>query len=105
VISVAALDRNDQLARFSNFGAKSVAIAAPGVDILSTWLGNEYEEKSGTSMATPVVAGVAALIVAEHPRISIDDLRHKVLASVDPLPQLKGKIVTGGRVNAAKALE
>ena len=40
VISVAALDRNDQLARFSNFGAKSVAVAAPGVDILSTWLGN-----------------------------------------------------------------
>jgi len=48
VISVAALDRNDQLARFSNYGVKNVAIAAPGVDILSTWLGNQYEEKSGT---------------------------------------------------------
>src|SRR5262249_11653295 len=63
VISVAALDRNDQLATFSNYGVKSVAIAAPGVDILSTWLGDEYEEKSGTSMATPVISGVAALIV------------------------------------------
>ena len=105
VISVAALDRNDQLARFSNFGVKSVAIAAPGVDILSTWLGNQYEEKSGTSMATPVVAGVAALIVAEHPRVSVDELRKRVLAAVDPLPQLNGKIVTGGRVNAAKAVE
>lgn len=105
VISVAALDRNDQLARFSNYGLKSVAVAAPGVDILSTWLGNGYEEKSGTSMATPVVAGVAALIVAEHPRITVDELRRKLLTSVDPLPQLKGKIVTGGRVNAAKALE
>jgi len=105
VISVAALDRNDQLAKFSNFGVKSVAIAAPGVDILSTWLGNEYEEKSGTSMATPVVAGVAALIVAEHPRISVDDLKKKVLASVDPLPGLKDKVTTGGRVNAAKAVE
>jgi subtilisin family serine protease len=84
---------------------KSVAIAAPGVDILSTWLGNEYEEKSGTSMATPVVSGVAALILAEHPRMSVDELREKVLASVDPLPALKAKIATGGRVNAAKALE
>jgi subtilisin family serine protease len=104
VVSVAALDRNDQLASFSNFGAKSVAIAAPGVDILSTWLGDDYEEKSGTSMATPVVAGVAALIVAENPKISVDDLRAKLLASVDPLPALKGKVTTGGRINAAKAL-
>jgi subtilisin family serine protease len=105
VISVAALDRNDQLAKFSNFGVKSVAIAAPGVDILSTWLGNEYEEKSGTSMATPVVAGVAALIVAENPRISVDNLKKKLLASVDPLPGLKDKVTTGGRINAAKAVE
>ena len=104
VISVAALDRNDQLASFSNFGVKSVAIAAPGVDILSTWLGDDYEEKSGTSMATPVVAGVAALIVAENPRISVDDLRAKLLASVDPLPVLKNKVTSGGRINAAKAL-
>jgi subtilisin family serine protease len=105
VISVAALDRNDQLASFSNYGLKSVAIAAPGKDILSTWLGNSYEEKSGTSMATPVVSGVAALIVAANPRISVDQLRKRLLASVDPLPALKGKIVTGGRVNADKALQ
>jgi subtilisin family serine protease len=105
VISVAALDRNDQLASFSNYGVKSVAIAAPGVDILSTWLGNEYEEKSGTSMATPVVSGVAALILAEEPRLSVDELRKRLLASVDPLETLKGKITSGGRINAAKALE
>ena len=105
VISVAALDRNDQLAKFSNWGVKSVAIAAPGVDILSTWLGNQYEEKSGTSMATPVVSGVAALIVSENQRISVDELKKRLLASVDPLPVLKGKVTTGGRINAAKALE
>jgi subtilisin family serine protease len=105
VISVAALDRHDQLASFSNYGVKSVAIAAPGVDILSTWLGNEYEEKSGTSMATPVVSGVAALVLAENPRMSVDDLRKKLLASTDPIVALKGKTVTGGRINAAKAME
>lgn len=105
VVSVAALDRNDQLAKFSNWGAKSVAVAAPGVEILSTWLDNQYEEKSGTSMATPVVAGVAALILAEHPRMSVDDLRKKLLDSTDPIVALKGKTVTGGRINAAKALE
>jgi thermitase len=105
VVSVAALDRNDSLASFSNYGAKSVAVAAPGVEILSTWLDNQYEEKSGTSMATPVVAGVAALILAEHPQMSVDDLRKKLLASSDPIAALKGKTVTAGRINAAKALE
>jgi subtilisin family serine protease len=105
VVSVAALNRNDELATFSNFGVKSVAVAAPGVDILSTWLGNSYEEKSGTSMATPVVSGVAALILSENPRMSVDDLRKKILASADPIVALKGKTLTGGRINAAKALE
>jgi thermitase len=105
VVSVAALDRHDQLASFSNYGLKSVAIAAPGVDILSTWLGDAYEEKSGTSMATPVVSGVAALILAEHPKMSVDDLKKKLLASTDPIVALKGKTVTGGRINAAKALQ
>jgi subtilisin family serine protease len=101
---VAALDRNDQLAKFSNYGLKSVAIAAPGKEILSTWLGNDYKEASGTSMATPVVSGVAALILAQHPRISVDELKKRLLASTDPIVALKGKIATGGRINAAKAL-
>jgi subtilisin family serine protease len=105
VISVAALDRHDQLASFSNYGAKSVAIAAPGVEILSTWLGNQYEEKSGTSMATPVISGVAALILAENPKMSVNDLRKRLMDSTDPIVALKGKTFSGGRINAAKALE
>ena len=104
VISVAALDRSDALATFSNYGGKSVHIAAPGVDILSTWLGNDYEEHSGTSMATPVVAGVAALVLSAHPNLSVDQLRSLLLKSVDELPSLKGKVSTGGRINAAKAV-
>jgi subtilisin family serine protease len=104
VLSVAALDRNDQLASFSNFGEKSVHLAAPGKEILSTWLADQYEAHSGTSMATPFVAGVAALILSREPRISVDELRSRLLESVDKLQSLKGKVVTGGRLNAATAV-
>jgi subtilisin family serine protease len=55
-------------------------------------------------MATPVVAGVAALVVANQPRISVTELRQKILTSVDKLDSLKGKVTTGGRINAAKAV-
>lgn len=104
LISVAALDRNDELAPFSNYGVKSVHLAAPGKDILSTWLGDAYEQHSGTSMATPVVAGVAALALATRPKLSLDELRVLLLDAVDKLPSLNGKISTGGRINAAKAV-
>jgi subtilisin family serine protease len=104
VISVAALDRNDQLASFSNYGAKTVHIAAPGKEILSTWLDNGFRESSGTSMATPVVAGVAALVLSKNPNMSVDELRKHLLDSVDKLPSVRGKVVTGGRINAAKAV-
>jgi subtilisin family serine protease len=104
VISVAAVDRNDQLTTFSNFGATSVDVAAPGQQIVSTWLEHGFQEKQGTSMATPFVSGVAALILAANPSISVAELRTRLLNSVDPLPSLKGKVATGGRINAAKAL-
>ena len=77
VISVAALDRTDHLASFSNFGVKTVHVAAPGKAIVSTWLGSDYREASGTSMATPYVSGVAALIIANEPRISMKNLRER----------------------------
>ncbi len=104
VISVAALDRGDGLASFSNYGVKTVHIAAPGKDILSTWLNNQYREASGTSMATPQVAGVAALIVSSEPKINVQDLRKRLLSSVDSLDVLDGKVENAGRLNASKAL-
>src|SRR5260221_9806239 len=104
VVSVAALNRNDQLASFSNYGAKSVHVAAPGEEILSTWLQHSFSEKKGTSMATPFVAGVAALMLSQNPRMSVDDLRAKLLKSVDLLASLNGKVLSGGRINAAKAV-
>lgn len=104
IISVAALDRRDQLASFSNYGAKNVHIAAPGREILSTWLGNKYEEHSGTSMATPFVAGVAGLVLSVEPNLSVKELRERLLSSVDALDALQGKVSSGGRINAARAV-
>lgn len=104
MVSVAALDRRDELASFSNYGAKGVHVAAPGKEILSTWLNGQYEEHSGTSMATPFVAGVAGLILANEPNLSVKELRDRLLNSVDKLDSLKGKVSSGGRINAARAV-
>lgn len=105
VVSVAALDRNDKLASFSNYGAKTVHVAAPGAAIVSTWLQNGFRDASGTSMATPHVAGIAALILSKEPNISVAKLKERLITSVDPLPDLKDKVVSGGRINAAKAVK
>jgi subtilisin family serine protease len=105
MISVAALNRNDELASFSNYGAKSVHVAAPGAEILSTWLKGSFEEHSGTSMATPLVAGEAALILSVSPNLSVKELRERIFKSVDKLDALNGKVATGGRINAAKAVK
>jgi thermitase len=104
IISVAATDRSGALAQFSNYGARSVHLAAPGQDILTTTLGNDYGQHSGTSMAAPMVTGVAALALSTRPDLSVDELRSLLLRSVDPLRGLRGKVSTGGRINAAKAL-
>jgi thermitase len=104
VLSVAALDRKDELASFSNYGAKGVHVAAPGKEILSTWLGGGYEEHSGTSMATPFVAGVAALVLSVEPNLSARELRERLISTVDRLDSLQGKVASGGRVNAARAV-
>src|SRR5262249_39592766 len=74
VISVAALNRRDELSSFSNYGSKSVHVAAPGEEILSTWLEHGFEEKKGTSMATPFVSGVAALVLSQNPNLSVGEL-------------------------------
>jgi subtilisin family serine protease len=105
VISVAASDYNDNLASFSCYGATSVDLAAPGVSILSTIPGNGYSSWNGTSMATPHVTGVAALVRAEFPGITHIDIKDRVLGGVDPIPGMAGKVATGGRLNARGALD
>ncbi len=104
VISVAATDHNDILATFSNFGATTVDLAAPGVNIVSTGPANTYLTLSGTSMATPHVSGVAALIWASNPTATHLGVKNLILASTDPIIGLAGTSVTGGRLNAFNAV-
>jgi thermitase len=103
VVSVAATDRNDARASFSNANA-DVEIAAPGVDITSTWNDGAYNTISGTSMATPHVAGAAALIRFENPGFTVAQTRTKLQASVDDLGAANRDPVFGfGRLNLLKA--
>ena len=104
VISVAATDRTDHLASFSSYGASTVQLAAPGVGIYSTYPGNSYTYLSGTSMATPEVAGVAALAWSVAPNATVAQIRSAILQGVDQLPSLAGKVSTGGRLNAYNTL-
>jgi len=100
IISVAATDHNDNLASFSNFGATTVDLGAPGVNILSTLPGNSYGTLSGTSMATPHVAGVVGLAMGRFPAVPALQIKTLLLHAVDARASLAGKCLTGGRLNA-----
>jgi len=104
VVSVAATDRFDNLASFSNYGSTSVDIAAPGFSIYSTGLNQLYTYKSGTSMASPHVAGALAVLRSHYTGDTYKQLIDRLLQTVDPLPSLSGKVVSGGRLNLASAL-
>ena len=104
VIAVGASDHTDHLAGFSNYGVNGVDLAAPGVDILSTFRGGGYEVHSGTSMACPHAAGVFALAAGRFPLASNLQLRELVLSSCDSVPSLAGLIHGARRLNAYQAI-
>jgi hypothetical protein len=104
VVSVAATDRYDKLASYSSYGATTVDLGAPGTSIYSTVPNSKYAWKSGTSMATPHVAGAFALVWDLHPDWTYLQVINRVLSTVDPLPTLQGKTVSGGRLNLARAI-
>jgi subtilisin family serine protease len=104
VLAVAATDSNDNLAGFSNYGAASVGLGAPGVNVYSTMPGNTYGFLNGTSMATPHVSGTAALIKAEFPGATLYGIKALLLRSVDPDSALNGKVSSNGRLNAFNAV-
>lgn len=111
IISVAALDSNNQLGSFSNWGSRSVDIGAPGVKVFSTTVGSQYSDTvinklgiivywDGTSMATPHVAGAAALYWSHHPEKNWQEVKEAILKSAKPIPALNGKVSSNGKLDA-----
>lgn len=114
IVSVAAIDAADNFGSFSNWGPKSVHIAAPGVKVYSTTVGSLYSDVvldkfgfyatwDGTSMATPHVAGAAALYWSAHPEKSWQDVKNALLATAKKIPAAQGKLVSEGKLDV-KAL-
>ncbi|MBL1275381.1 MAG: S8 family serine peptidase [Ectothiorhodospiraceae bacterium] len=112
VLSVGATDFNDQRAFFSNYGSTSVDLSAPGVAVYSTVPRGRcrfcdvsgYGWLNGTSMATPHVTGVAALLLSQDSSLSATQLKARMMKSVDVIDGLRQKNITSGRINALNAL-
>jgi subtilisin family serine protease len=104
VIAVAAIDKAGLLTSWSQYGAKTVDLGAPGAAIYSTTAYNLYESYSGTSMATPHVTGAAALYASVKPGATAATIKNALLSSAVPTASLQGKTVTGGRLDAFAAL-
>ncbi len=113
IVSVAAIDKDNKLGAFSNWGLKSVHIAAPGVQVFSTTVGNTYADTiidlfglkatwDGTSMAAPHVAGAVALYWSKHPTANWRDVKKALLESATPIDSMKGKSISGGKLNVEK---
>jgi len=107
IVSVGGTSRADAMdTGYSNFGATSVDLFAPGTSIYSTWADSDssYRFVSGTSMASPHVAGILALMQARFTGMNYSQLIRRLLATVDRLPGLEGRCQSGGRANLFKAL-
>lgn len=105
VITVAATDHNDNLASFSNWGANTVELSAPGVNIMSDKPGSAFQALNGTSMATPHVSGVVGLLASVFTNDTPLQRKARIVDYVDPVPAMAGKCISGGRLNAYKALQ
>lgn len=104
LIAVAATNDDDGLAYFSNYGFTTVDVVAPGRSIYSTLPSDSYGTKSGTSMAAPHVTGIVALLLAQNPDLSPEEIRDLLVETSDPIAALASRSASSGRVNAANAL-
>jgi subtilisin family serine protease len=105
VISVTATSNSDALSVYADWGANSVDLAAPGDNILSTLTGGTYGTMTGTSMATPFVAGAAALLWTAQPSLTAAQVRDELMLTSQPLVSLHGKTVSGGRLSLANLFD
>lgn len=103
-LCVTATNNRDELPWWANYGPRTVDLAAPGVSIYSTLREDRYGYLSGGSMAAAQVSGAAALVLSAEPGLSVAALRQDLLDSVDVLPSLHGKVLTGGRLDICRAL-
>ena len=99
------IDNNELAAPFSNYGKQTIDVFAPGMDIKSTIPGNHYEAHDGTSMATPVVSGLAAVIREYYPKLTARQVKEIIMKSVVKRDSLKDLCISGGVVNAYEALK
>jgi hypothetical protein len=106
ILSVTSTTRTDDFYGFHNYGASSVHLAAPGVDIFSTYNSSDssYGSMTGTSMASPMVAAAAAMIWARSPQLTHQQVMARILGTVDRLPGLSGRCISGGRLNLDRAV-
>nr|AIA18627.1 Subtilase family [uncultured bacterium] len=110
VISVAAITIADNLADFSNFGHAGATVAAPGQGIWSTTPhtsaspNGAYNQLSGTSMASPHVTGIVALLLSNEPQLTAAQVKQRIIATAEPTDALVSKVAASGRVNAYNAL-
>lgn len=104
VISVASSNADDELSRFSHYGEQWVDVAAPGEQIYSTHLESGYRYLTGTSMASPFVAGAAALAWSVFPQYTHEEIRSLLLEEADQLEGMEGRIAEGRRINMMRAL-
>ncbi|KID54954.1 peptidase S8 [Pseudoalteromonas luteoviolacea] len=104
VLAVASTTHTDNMSSFSQWGLQSVDLGAPGSDVLSTVPGGGYSSFSGTSMATPHVAGAAALALAVNPSLTTLELKNLLMQSGKPIADLEGKTVSGKRLDVHQAL-
>ena len=115
IVSVAALDKADTLGTFSNWGATTVDMGAPGVAVYSTTVGNGYSDKvidfpqfgltvtwDGTSMAAPHVSGAAALYLSDNPKATVEELKAAVMKATKPINNLSSKATTNGKLSVEK---
>lgn len=116
IITVTAMDVNNRLGGFANWGKISVDIAAPGLNVYSTMVGGVYSDKAvdlpyisvdwdGTSMAAPHVAGAAALYWGTYPQKTWQEVKTAILKTATPVPALQNKILTGGKLNVLEMMK